>query len=79
MKSFVIGKKLALNDALFTGVTGLLTAGTISVAIWYGAKLVHDKKLSTDVLSSFLLYLIQVAVTFAYLASLYMVVNIQLL
>ncbi|CAF5146543.1 unnamed protein product, partial [Rotaria sp. Silwood1] len=33
MKSFVIGKKLALNDALFTGVTGLLTAGTISVAI----------------------------------------------
>ncbi|CAF3643399.1 unnamed protein product [Rotaria sp. Silwood1] len=71
MKSFVIGKKLAFNDALFTGVTGLLTAGTISVVIWYSAKLVHDKKLSTGILSSFLLYLIQVAVAFAYLASLY--------
>ncbi|CAF5118581.1 unnamed protein product, partial [Rotaria sp. Silwood1] len=37
----------------------------------YSAKLVHDKKLSTGILSSFLLYLIQVAVAFAYLASLY--------
>ncbi|CAF1125845.1 unnamed protein product [Rotaria sordida] len=71
MKSFTIGKKLAFNDALFSGVIGLLTAGIISVVMWYGAKLIHDKKLSIGVLSSFLLYLIQVVVAFAYLASLY--------
>ena len=37
----------------------------------YGGKLLHEKKLTAGILSSFLLYMIQVGVAFAFLASLY--------
>ena len=35
-KSYQIGKKLAFNSGLFMGLIGLLTAGGISVVLWYG-------------------------------------------
>ena len=37
----------------------------------YGAKLVHDKKLTAGLLASFLMYMLQVALAFAFLASLF--------
>lgn len=37
----------------------------------YGGKLLYDGKLSTDVLASFLGYMVQVAVAFVFVASLY--------
>lgn len=37
----------------------------------YGAKLVHDRKLTAGLLASFLMYMLQVALGFAFLASLF--------
>ncbi|UJR33415.1 hypothetical protein I4U23_020859 [Adineta vaga] len=71
LKTYEIGKKLALNSGIFMGVIGILTAGGISVVLWYGAKLVHDKKLSAGLLASFLMYMLQVAIAFGLLASLF--------
>ncbi len=34
LQSFVIGKKLAFNDGLFTGVLGLLITIGISAVVW---------------------------------------------
>jgi hypothetical protein len=34
LKSYDIGKKLALSGGLFMGVIGVLTAGGISVVLW---------------------------------------------
>jgi hypothetical protein len=34
LKSYQIGKKLALNSGLFMGLLGLLMAGGISVVLW---------------------------------------------
>ncbi|CAF5188369.1 unnamed protein product, partial [Rotaria sp. Silwood1] len=34
------------------GVVSLLVAGGISIVLWYGAKLVHDKKLTAGLLAS---------------------------
>ena len=34
LKSYQIGKKLALNSGLFMGLLGLLTAGGISIVLW---------------------------------------------
>ncbi|CAF0728813.1 unnamed protein product [Adineta ricciae] len=71
LKTYGIGKKLALSDATFMGLIGLLTAGGISVVLWYGAKLVHDQKLTAGLLASFLMYMLQVAIAFGMLASLF--------
>ena len=37
----------------------------------YGAKLVHDTKLSVGLFGSFLMYMLQVAIAFAFLASVF--------
>lgn len=34
LKTYEIGKKLALSGAVFMGLIGLLTAGGISVVLW---------------------------------------------
>jgi hypothetical protein len=60
-KSFRLGVKLAYAIGGFMAFIGLLSAAAISLIMWYGGKLVHDKKLSTGVLSSFLMYTLQVA------------------
>ena len=60
-KSFQIGKKLALASGGFMCFVGILTAGALSLVLWYGGKLVHDKKITTGLLASFLMYTLQVA------------------
>jgi len=37
----------------------------------YGAKLVHEKNLSTGVFASFFLYMLQVAIALSFLAGIY--------
>ena len=34
LKSYTVGKKLALSNGWFMGVVGILTAGGISVVLW---------------------------------------------
>ena len=70
-KSFQVGKKLAVASGGFMGFVGILSAGALSLVMWYGGKLVHDKSITTGVLSSFLMYTLQVAMAFAFLSSLY--------
>ena len=43
----------------------------MSIILWYGGKLVFDKKLSTGILASFLMYTLQVAMALIFLSSLY--------
>ena len=69
--SFSIGKKLAMAQGGFMAFVGLLAAGAMSLVLWYGGKLVHDKKLTTGILASFLMYTLQVAFAFGILSSLY--------
>ena len=69
--SFSIGKKLAAAQGGFMAFVGLLAAGAMSLVLWYGGKLVHDKKLTTGILASFLMYTLQVAFAFGILSSLY--------
>jgi ABC-type bacteriocin/lantibiotic exporter with double-glycine peptidase domain len=70
-KSFNIGKNLAVAQGGFMGFIGILTAAALSLVLWYGGKLVHDKKISTGLLASFLMYTLQVAMAFAFLSSLF--------
>ncbi len=53
------------------GFVGVLSAGALALILWYGGKLVHDKKISTGLLASFLMYTLQVAMAFAFLSSVY--------
>ncbi len=48
-----------------------MTGGALSLVLWYGGKLVHERKITTGVLASFLMYTLQVAMAFAFLTSLY--------
>ncbi|KAK7087419.1 uncharacterized protein [Littorina saxatilis] len=70
-RSYQVGKKLALAQGTFDGVIGVISQGAVALVLWYGGKLVHEKTLSAGVLTSFLLYTLQVAIAFALLSSLY--------
>ncbi|UJR17456.1 hypothetical protein I4U23_004351 [Adineta vaga] len=70
-QTLLIGKKIAFQDGLFTGVLQIVIAGALSAVLWYSAKLIHDKKLSSGILASFLLYMLQIATAFASLAELF--------
>ncbi|XP_063448841.1 ABC transporter B family member 1-like [Mytilus trossulus] len=76
-ESYDIGKKLALASGGFQGLIGLLAQGAIALCLWYGGKLVYDEAhgkhtgLTPGVLTSFLLYTLQVAMAFALMSSLY--------
>ncbi|CAF3420072.1 unnamed protein product [Rotaria socialis] len=76
LKSYGVGKKLAWNSGAFMGLVSFLIAGVFSILFcfvfyWYGAKLVHDRKLTAGLFTSFLMYMLQVALAFAFLASLF--------
>nr|APD26511.1 ATP-binding cassette transporter subfamily B member 10-like protein [Brachionus koreanus] len=70
-KSFDIGKKLAVAQGGFMGFVGMISGCALALVLWYGGKLVHDKKISTGILASFLMYTLQVAMAFAFLSSVY--------
>ena len=70
-KSLNVGKKLALTTGGFMSFVGIITSGALALVLWYGGKLVHDKKITTGILASFLMYTLQVAMAFGFLSSLY--------
>ncbi|CAG5125822.1 unnamed protein product [Candidula unifasciata] len=76
-ESYKIGKKLALAQGSMDGLFSLLAYGAISAVLWYGGKLVYDNSqdpntgITAGLLTSFLLYTLQVAMGFALLSSLY--------
>jgi ABC-type bacteriocin/lantibiotic exporter with double-glycine peptidase domain len=41
----------------------------LALILWYGAMLVHEKKISNGILASFFMYALQVAIDFAQLSS----------
>ncbi|EGD74247.1 ABC transporter B family protein [Salpingoeca rosetta] len=69
--SYGIGKKLALVQGGFAGITGAFAQLAILLVLWYGGTLVYHDHITTGVLSGFLLYTLQVAMAFAFLSSLY--------
>ncbi|XP_062594585.1 uncharacterized protein LOC134260056 [Saccostrea cucullata] len=76
-KSYKVGKKLAVAYGAFEGIVGILAYGAIAMVLWYGGKLVYDNThgehtgLTPGVLTSFLLYTLQVAMAFALMSALY--------
>ncbi|XP_033747567.1 ABC transporter B family member 25-like [Pecten maximus] len=76
-ESYNVGKKLALVTGGFTGVIGTVAYGAITVVLWYGGKLVYDNQhgtptgLTPGILTSFLLYTLQVALAFTFTTALY--------
>lgn len=76
-ESYKVGKKLALAQGSMEGLFSLLAYGAIAAVLWYGGKLVYDnsqdpsKGITAGLLTSFLLYTLQVAMGFALLSSLY--------
>ncbi|XP_046337854.2 ABC transporter B family member 1-like [Haliotis rufescens] len=76
-KSYRVGKKLALGQGTFEGVIGIVAQAAVVTVLWYGGKLVYENSQDTTqgitpgILTSFLLYTLQVAMAFALLSSLY--------
>ncbi|RUS83770.1 hypothetical protein EGW08_008476, partial [Elysia chlorotica] len=76
-ESYKVGKKLALAQGSMEGLFSLLAYGAIAAVLWYGGKLVYDNSqdpsqgITAGLLTSFLLYTLQVAMGFALLSSLY--------
>ncbi|GAB1608654.1 ABC transporter B family member 27-like [Argonauta hians] len=70
-KSYQIGKKLSAVQGTLDGTVGFISYAAICLVLWYGGKLVHEKTVSPGLLTSFLLYTLQVAMAFAFLSSLY--------
>jgi ABC-type multidrug transport system fused ATPase/permease subunit len=58
--SMQIGKKLALVQGGFAGATSALAQLAVLVVLWYGATLVTKGDLTTGLLSSFMLFTLQV-------------------
>lgn len=69
--SYQTGKKLSAAQGIFNGTVGFLAYGAICLVLWYGGKLIYENKISPGLLTSFLLYTLQVAMAFAFLSSLY--------
>ncbi|XP_029638148.1 ABC transporter B family member 27 [Octopus sinensis] len=70
-KSYNIGKKLSAVQGTLDGSVGFISYAAICLVLWYGGKLVNEKTVSPGLLTSFLLYTLQVAMAFAFLSSIY--------
>ncbi|XP_022085601.1 ABC transporter B family member 1-like [Acanthaster planci] len=76
--SYKHGKSLATGYGIFNGLVGIISQGAIALVLWYGGKLVHlnvtsqgTQGISVGILTAFMLYTLNVAMAFAFLASLY--------
>ncbi|XP_038053819.1 ABC transporter B family member 1-like [Patiria miniata] len=76
--SYKYGKSLAVLTGVFNGLIGIISQGAIALVLWYGGKLVHlnvttggTQGISVGILTAFMLYTLNVAMAFAFLASLY--------
>jgi ABC-type multidrug transport system fused ATPase/permease subunit len=69
--SYGIGKKIAFISGLFMGGVTMLSQTAIVLVVYVGAKQVLSGAITTGSLTSFLLYTITVAFSFAFLSSLF--------
>ncbi|KYQ93299.1 ABC transporter B family protein [Tieghemostelium lacteum] len=69
--SYLIGKTLAYLNGIFSGVVSLVAQLAITLIIYVGAKQVLSGQLETGNLMSFLLYTLTVAMSLAFLSSLF--------
>eukprot|EP00732_Lithocolla_globosa_P000289 Lithocolla_globosa_v1_NODE_75_length_6869_cov_16.602289.p2 type:complete len:595 gc:universal NODE_75_length_6869_cov_16.602289:5081-6865(+) len=69
--AYYIGRKISVAYGLFNGLIGFLPQAAIALILWYGGVLVIEEELSTGLLTSFLLYTMNVAFAFAILSSLF--------
>lgn len=69
--SYKFGKSLAVWAGVFNGLIGTVSQGAIVLVLWYGGKLVQGNEISVGKLTAFMLYTLNVAMAFAFLASLY--------
>eukprot|EP00051_Salpingoeca_urceolata_P021779 m.346091 g.346091 ORF g.346091 m.346091 type:complete len:449 (-) comp19860_c0_seq28:68-1414(-) len=70
-ESYALGKKLALLQGGFMGLTSFLMSGAILLVLWYGATLVQRGEITPGILTSFMLYTITVGAAFGFLSSLW--------
>ncbi|PIK50618.1 putative ABC transporter B family member 1 [Apostichopus japonicus] len=69
--SYGHGKNMAIATGVFNGLIGSVSQGAIVLVLWYGGSLVTHGALSVGTLTAFMLYTLNVAMAFAFLASLY--------
>ncbi|XP_077995855.1 uncharacterized protein LOC144449221 [Glandiceps talaboti] len=70
-RSYTEGKKLASSYGVFSGLMGVVVQGAVVLVLWYGAKLVAEGEISVGILTSFMLYTLNVAMAFAFVSSLF--------
>eukprot|EP00118_Oscarella_pearsei_P003549 m.14741 g.14741 ORF g.14741 m.14741 type:complete len:774 (+) comp25958_c0_seq1:25-2346(+) len=76
-ESFALGKKIAIGIGIFNGIIFSLIQGASVLVLWYGAKLLYKREtdphsyLSPGELTGFMLYMLNIAMAFAFLSSLY--------
>ncbi|XP_065831606.1 uncharacterized protein [Oscarella lobularis] len=77
-ESFALGKKMAMTIGAFSGLIFTLIQGATVVVLWYGAKLLHENisgsrsnSMTPGELTGFMLYMINIAMAFAFLSNLY--------
>ncbi|EGG15734.1 RasGTPase-activating protein [Cavenderia fasciculata] len=69
--SYLIGKTLALANGVFAGVVSIIAQIAILLIVYIGAQQVLNGKTTTGQLTTFLLYTLTVAMSLAFLSSLF--------
>lgn len=70
-ESYRIAKYLAAITGIFMGLVSLLMQGAAVLLLWYGAYLVHTREMEKGVLTSMMLYTLNLAMSFVFLSNLY--------
>ncbi|XP_062502331.1 ABC transporter B family member 1-like isoform X2 [Corticium candelabrum] len=70
-KSYHVGKKSALAIGIFNGCVFSVIQGACVLVLWYGSTLVVSGELSAGLLTSFMLYMFNIAMAFAFISNLY--------
>ncbi|KCV67740.1 hypothetical protein H696_05849 [Fonticula alba] len=70
-QSYLLGRKIAFVYGLFNGLLGFVPQAAIALVLWYGGVLVIEGRITTGLLTSFLIYTLSVAMAFAFLSSLF--------
>eukprot|EP01135_Chromosphaera_perkinsii_P001074 Nk52_evm24s158 gene=Nk52_evmTU24s158 len=70
-RTYKTGKRLSMASGIFAGCVEGLSQYAIVFVLWYGGTLVVANEISVGVLASFMLYTFSLAMSFAFLSSLY--------
>ncbi|XP_014663752.1 PREDICTED: ABC transporter B family member 25-like isoform X2 [Priapulus caudatus] len=76
-KSFSLGRRIAVLQGVFQGGVNVMAFGAITCVLWYGGNLLYantqdsSEGITAGVLTSFLLFTLNVAMGFAFVSALY--------